>query len=55
MFCIFPYLCLVQVPRYLHACTSLRLNGGEIGVLVAGGYADNYLNSTEIYFPKTNS
>ena len=40
--------------RYLHGCTSLPLAEGQLGVLVAGGYSHDYLNSTEIYSPTQN-
>lgn len=39
-------------PRYLHSCAPLVLQpGGEVGVIVSGGYSSTYLNSTEIYIP----
>ena len=37
--------------RYLHACSTILLKNQQIGALVAGGYADEYLNSTEIFDP----
>jgi len=45
----------LQSPRYLHGCASFPLEGGKVGVLVAGGYNKDYLNSTEIYNTNTNS
>jgi hypothetical protein len=45
------YLCC---SRYLHACTSLPLAEGQLGVMVAGGYSHDYLNTTELYKPTEN-
>ena len=41
----------LNAPRYLHACSQVLLGGGEVGVIVAGGYSNSYLNSTEIFYP----
>ena len=40
--------------RYLHACSPILLKNSKLGAIVAGGYSDKYLNSTEIYFPEEN-
>jgi len=45
----------LNTPRYLHACSSILLKNNKLGAIVAGGYSDKYLNSTEIYFPEENS
>jgi len=41
----------LNAPRYLHACSQVLLAGGEVGVIVSGGYSNSYLNSTEIFHP----
>lgn len=41
----------LNAPRYLHACSQVLLGGGEVGVIVSGGYSNSYLNSTEIFHP----
>ena len=41
-------------PRYLHACSPVQLGGDTLGAIVAGGYSDSYLNSTEIFHPQLN-
>ncbi len=43
-------------PRYLHACSPLPLApGGQVGVIVAGGYSTRYLRSAEIFDPQTGA
>jgi len=37
--------------RGLHACTTFTSSSGEEGLLVAGGYNDGLLSSTELYLP----
>ena len=44
----------LNVPRYLHACSTIVLENNYIGALVTGGYSDIYLNSTEIFYPNEN-
>ena len=41
----------LNTPRYLHACSQVLLDDGEVGVIVSGGYSDSYLNSTETFHP----
>ncbi len=46
-------------PRYLHGCSPVQLpnkrGSGRHGVLVAGGYSDDYLRSTEVYDPVSDT
>ena len=46
----------LNTPRYLHACSQVQLDTqqDDVGVIVSGGYSENYLNSTEIYYPSEN-
>ena len=44
----------LNIPRYLHACSTVVLKNNNIGALVTGGYSDVYLNSTEIFYPEEN-
>lgn len=38
-------------PRYLHACSAVPLTPGRYGVLVAGGYSQEYLDTAELFDP----
>eukprot|EP00094_Tigriopus_californicus_P007670 TCALIF_07386-PA protein Name:"Similar to Ivns1abp Influenza virus NS1A-binding protein homolog (Mus musculus)" AED:0.38 eAED:0.38 QI:0/0/0/0.33/1/1/3/0/1579 len=40
-------------PRYLHSCAQVSTgpNSNDYTVIVAGGYANDYLNSTEVFDP----
>ena len=43
-------------PRYLHSCTRMTTQDSDKElILVTGGYANDYLTSTEIYNPHTDS
>jgi len=45
----------LRTPRYLHSCTNYPSPSGDTGVLVSGGYSEDYLNSTEIFDFRTNT